>query len=270
MKLKLYGSRGTSPYFHRSHVKYGGNTPCACLEAEGRTVLLDAGSGLLTWAAEQKAAGRVSGIQADLLISHLHLDHIAGLPVFPPLWREGNDIRIFTRSRDERPLREQLFAPFRPPYWPVSIGEMCRAELVEIGGEPFALSDRIRVTSAPAPHSDGTTAFRVDAGGKSVVYLLDCELAPDEAPDETLIRLCRNADAVLFDACYLPEDYPAKRKWGHSTYEVGLNLKHASGCRKMIFAHLSQDYDDDTLDTLARSLTDPDCLVAFDGWETEL
>lgn len=270
MKLKIYGSRGTIPYFHRGNTTYGGNTMCVSLEIGEHTVLLDAGSGLLTWAEEQKDSGRTSGIQADILISHLHLDHIAGLPVCSPLWNEGNRIRVFTQSRDARPLREQIFGPFRPPYWPVSIQDLCRAEIMEITDDAFCISKDIRVTTMPLPHSDKTIAFRVEAESKTVVYLLDCEIPPDAEMDESLVRFCRDADLVLFDAGYLPADYPAKRGWGHSTFEAGLHLKDASKCRKMIFAHAAQKYSDTTLDTLARALPDPDCVLAYDGMELEI
>ena len=271
MDIKIYGSRGTIPLSCAENAHYGGNTACVKVETLGRTIILDCGSGLVGFhkdIAPLLACGQ--SLQLDLLISHLHLDHIIGLPAFSPLYSSGHDISIYTKSRDSRPLAEQVFGAFKPPYWPVSLERQSQARCIAVQEQlPFMLGKEVKVTALPACHQDGTTAFRID-GDKSLVYMLDWELDPTAASLIGPAAFCKAADLVIFDSTYLPEDYPDKRGWGHSSYEAGLTLARESGCRQMIHCHLSHDYPDETLDVIAEKLGDGKHRLAYDGMELRI
>jgi len=260
MTLTIYGSRGSMPYYHKNAARLGVNTSCVRLDMNGRIILLDAGTGLAGFTPPPSCG-------VDILLGHLHLDHIVGLPALSALY-EPNDIRIYTKSRGDAPLASQVFGAFRPPYWPVDLSAMCKARLIEITGA-FDLGGRnpagsVKVTPFDANHPDGTTSFRIE-GEKTVVYLLDCETAEGAPGFDDLAAFCQNADAVIFDAAYLPEDYPARRGWGHSTYEAGYALAANCGCKRIIFSHFDYHYTDETYKILAGKADNSRFFLAYDG-----
>lgn len=272
MKIKFYGSRGTIPFFSRDNVAFGGNTSCVRIDHEGETLLIDCGSGLLQYLAEEKQAGRKTPFKrTDILISHLHLDHIIGLPAFGALWKPNNNIRIFTKSRNNAPLAKQVFGAFAPPYWPVDLSKNLCADLVGIANEEFIVAGGIRVQTFASHHLDGTTAFKLTTD-KTLIYLLDCELDEAWPGHPALLEFCAGADAIIFDASYLPADYPRKQGWGHSTYQHGLRLAQQTGCRQMIFSHFSPCYSDTMLESVQTSIEHPHTLhlAAYDGMELTL
>jgi ribonuclease BN (tRNA processing enzyme) len=239
------------PFFSRSGIKRGGNTSCVRIDACGHIIVLDCGSGLAQFAADIKNGAPPENI--DILLSHLHIDHIIGLPAFAPVFDARSNIRIFTKPRDGRTLAEQVFGIFKPPYFPVDLSKLNRAAMIEIncadGG--FMLKDDIKVTAANSRHPDGTTAFRIEAEGRGVIYLLDYEVGEtpeDLIENEGLLKFCKGADLIIFDGTYLPEDYPGKRGWGHSHYGAGMKLAELSECKRMIFSHFSFDYTDDMIE----------------------
>ena len=269
MKLKIYGSRGSIAFFGRSSTEYGGNTVCTMLDIDGHIIIIDCGTALMQFYYDMKDKYS-TGFKFDILLSHLHLDHIIGFSTFSPILSDNSDIRIYTKSRNEHPLKSQVFGVFRPPYWPIEIAKLTSAKTVEIIGEaPFMLSEKIKVTPFLSEHHNETVSFRIDAD-KTLVYLLDYEINNNSDKYDKLISFCKDADLVIFDATYLPEDYHERRGWGHSTYEDGIALAEASFCKKMVFSHICQDYSDKTLSSLKQSLDSSKYSIAFDGMELEL
>lgn len=132
------------------------------------------------------------------------------------------------------------------------------------------LHEDIKVKPFPAIHPDDTTAFRLESGGKSVVYLLDYETGETVSESDDLVRYCNLADVIIFDATFLPEDYERKKGWGHSTYESGIQLAKLSGCKHMIFAHFDQHYSDQMLDSLVHNIEGCRFSLAYDGLEMTL
>ena len=256
-------------FYDRTHTQYGGNSSCTALDIDGHIVILDCGSGLLSFFEEYKDRF-VSGYKLDILLSHLHLDHIIGFSMFPPVLSPDSDIRIFTRSRNDFPLISQVFEPFKPPNWPVNIADTTKAKVIEIiDEEPFALADGITVTPFFTELHNKTSVFRIDAE-KSVVYLLDYEIRENMDKHEKLIGFCRNSDLIILDTCFMQEDYPSRRGWGHSTIEDGKALAEASGCKRMVFSHISPIYTDKVLQAAQDGLDKSRFQIAFDGMEMEL
>lgn len=278
MKLKIYGSRGSVAFFGRKNIEYGGNTVCTVIEVNGHTVVLDCGTALMQYYYDKKAEYGDS-FKFDILLSHLHLDHIIGLSTFSPLMSDNSDIRIFTKSRSDLPLSEQVFGIYKPPYWPIDMAEYSKAAMVEIKEEKtFTLHDGIKVTPFWSMHHDDTVAFRIDAtengseksSKKSIVYLLDYEIRNASGRYDALLDFCRNADIVILDATYLPEDYPSRQGWGHSTYEHGVTLARDCQCKKMVLSHICQDYTDDVLNSVKSRLDGSRFCLAYDGLELNI
>jgi ribonuclease BN (tRNA processing enzyme) len=265
VKIKIYGARGSSPSFNNNCHAYGGNTACISVDTGGRTILLDAGTGLAQFANEMKG----EKLSCDILISHLHLDHILGLLNFAQIFNPQNDIRIFTKSRADTPLEEQIFGAFKPPYWPVNFSDLCKAKSCVIFDDvPFMLDSKIKVTAFKSEHPNDTSAFRIDSD-KSLVYLVDYEI-DEKVRYEELVGFCENADLIILDTAYLPEDYPPRRGWGHSTYEMGMTLAERCKCKKMMFFHFAQDYSGETLDALAEKIESDRFILAREGMEFEI
>jgi len=270
LKVKIYGSRGSMAFFGRANIKYGGNTVCTMLDINGHIVILDCGTALMQFYYDMKDVFK-DGFKFDVLLSHLHLDHIIGFSTFPPILSKDSDIRIFTRKRGELPLASQVFGVFKPPYWPIEIADITPVEIVEIIGEkPFMLNEDIKVTPFYSQYHNETVAFRIDSQGKALVYLLDYEINANSDKYNKLVELCKDADLVILDATYLPQDYPKRRGWGHSTFEDGIKLARASSCKKMIFSHICQDYSDEVLDDVNSGFDSSMFQIAFDGMETEI
>jgi len=251
------------------NIGFGGNTSCTVLDIDGHTIVLDCGSGLFQFYEDNKKRFE-DGFTFDVLLTHLHLDHIIGFSVFPPVLSQNSDIRIFTRSRNDLPLIKQVFGVFKPPYWPVDFSEITKAKVIEVKNEePFELKPGIKVTPFFTQLHDKTSIFRIDTN-KSLVYLLDYEIKENSERYDDLVRLCAGVDLVIIDASYLPEDYPSRRGWGHSTFEDGILLAKASKCKKMVFSHLSQEYSDDVLDSVEEKLDTSVFSIAYDGMVIEL
>jgi len=270
MNLKVYGCRGSYPISKSS--RYGGNTSCMTLTHGNSLIVLDAGSGLFRLNDELRLKypdyPKNFPFDINVLISHLHLDHIIGLPGFSPIWCKGSKTRIYTKSRNDKPLALQVFGAFKPPYWPRSMSEVSYAECIE-NTEPLIIND-LTVTTIPLSHADKTIGFKITNGLKTVVYLLDNEISPGAIQDE-LVEYCHSADLVVFDAAYTPEDYLKKIGWGHSTVQVGVVLADKCKCKKMLFAHFAQEYTDEVLDNLKLVVPDDGrFLFAHEGMEISI
>ena len=253
----------------KTHTHYGGNSSCTVLDIDGHIVILDCGSGLFKFYTDNMERF-ISGFKFDILLSHLHLDHIIGFSMFPPVLSPDSDIRIFTRSRTGAPLVSQIFKPFKPPNWPVNIADVTKAKVVEIADEsPFSLGNGITVTPFFTELHNQTSVFRIDAE-KSLVYLSDYEIQENMDKHEKLIQFCRNSDLIILDTCFMQEDYQKRRGWGHSTIEDGKALAEASGCKRMVFSHISPVYTDKVLAAVQDGLDDSRFQIAFDEMEIEI
>ncbi|MDR2167755.1 MAG: MBL fold metallo-hydrolase [Clostridiales bacterium] len=275
MKIKIFGCRGSIAIARTAVAKYGGNTVCMTVGINDFDLIIDAGSGLLLLQEElrRKYPDYPRGLPHPpaLLLSHLHLDHIIGLSAFAPAWQKVG-MQIFTYSRDARPLVEQVFGIYRPPFWPISMEAFGCVECIEIkeGAPPFELGPAT-ITPFAAAHPDKTASFHITDGEKTLVYLLDSEMPlMGEAEYAALVEYCTNADLVVFDAAYSKEDYPARKGWGHSTVEDGIKLAQKSGAKRMLFTHFGQEYSDEDLDNWKAEIKNSDVtefIFAREGME---
>jgi len=288
MKLKIYGCKGSAPVSLGLHSRYGGNTSCITIESneinednEQKDMLIfDAGSGLLLMESELRKNNenypKNLSFRPNILLSHLHLDHIIGLSMSDFTYAPDSKMRIFTCSRDKnKPLNSQVLGAFAPPYWPVPIVNISSLEFVETFDDVSFNIGIFTITPFRAQHPDKTQSFLVTDGVKTIVHLLDSEIANMAVGRyDKLVKYCLNADLVVFDASYLPQDYESKKGMGHSTVEHGIKLADACNCEKMLFAHFSHMYDDKQLDSMISYLTPygygKRFLLANDGLELQI
>ena len=173
MQIRFWGVRGSVAVSGAPFVDVGGNTPCVELLCEGHRLILDGGTGLRALGA---SLGPGPVRDTTLVFSHVHWDHIQGVPFFAPLFHPGSEVRFLGASRNSGTVRDALDAQMRPPRFPIgldafrgklSFGDVADHVPIEVG--PF------RLRSVDLHHPDGVRAWRVEAGGRSVVYATDVE-----------------------------------------------------------------------------------------------
>lgn len=260
--LKVWGVRGSFPAPGAEFLNYGGNTCCLSLEWGDTLVVLDGGSGL---AALGQYIAREKRRRVDILLSHLHLDHIMGLFPFAPLHAPFTEVHLYGTPGIVRELAHLV----GPPLWPVELSD-CRAKVCLhefLFQDSFSLGGAA-VTTLKGSHPGGCVYYRLEDGKHSLVYALDCELSGDMAP--RLTAFARGADLLVWDASFVPEDF--KPGWGHSTWREGLALGRAAGVKRVLMTHYSREYTDEFIqrqEALAREM-DGGCLFAREGMVIEL
>ncbi len=246
------------------HRRYGGNTTCYEAEVEpGHHLVIDGGTGLRTLQRDTAARG---GRRYTIFFTHYHWDHIQGLPVFTPLFEAGNHIAFFgPRHRDEG-VRHILERVIRPPWWPVSLDDVSARVTFHDLGEKDEVGP-IRLSYAEGRHPQGVVAYRLDGSERSVVVATDHETG-DPAADASVRSLAADADVLLHDAQYTPEEHRAGRRgWGHSTWEGAVDAAEDSGVGRLVLTSHDPDRSDDQIDqirAMARSLF-PLADAAYEG-----
>lgn len=253
VKITCWGSRGSCPAPHENRMEYGGNTTCFMIESDSLRLILDGGTGIAALGEtlmKQKAG--ICGDEIMVFLSHLHLDHIAGIPFFKPGYQEGRRIHFYGEGYGNHSLKEKLELIFAPPYWPVGLNQWtAQVDYTSVkAGESLELSSGIKVDTLRANHPDQTVLYRFLIGGKRIVYALDCEL--DEPMMKHMEIFADHADLLICDAQYSPEEYNAHKGWGHSTWREGAKLAELCHIKHVWFSHFSWESDDEELNRLER------------------
>jgi phosphoribosyl 1,2-cyclic phosphodiesterase len=245
LTVRFWGVRGSIAAAGGYTAQVGGNTSCVEVRAGDKLLVFDAGTGLRALGTELMRSGEA--IDAHLLLSHFHWDHIQGFPFFAPAYAPNARLTLYGPERSSRAdVRSMLEAQMRAPHFPVGLDAM-RAQLafraLPAGGE-VKIGDVV-VKTAAAQHPNGCLAYRVSANGRSVVYATDTEHDPGGALDGRLLELARGADVLIYDAQYTDEEYAGgKRGWGHSTANEGVRLARAAGVGQLVLFHHDPSHDD--------------------------
>lgn len=267
-RLEFWGVRGTVPTPSADRLGFGGNTIClAARLGEDEYLLLDCGTGarLLGKAIETERGGRPTRVH--LLFSHYHFDHMEGLPLFPPLYDPHMTIRIHGFAPTGRTVRSTFEEFMSPPYFPVRLsGAPAAIEYVELDGTSFDIGD-LRVSTLPLNHPDGCVAYRLERGGRRVVFATDHEHGDPEI-DAALAAFADGADHLIYDATYVPAEYESLRKgWGHSTWYAAIATARAARVRTLVLFHHHPEHTDAELEEILRVAQRefPSTLVAKEG-----
>jgi len=252
-KLVFWGVRGSTPTLERDTWRYGGNTPCLELTApDGARFILDCGTGLRMLGNEWTRARHDGGIEAQVLVTHYHWDHIQGLPFFHPFFNARDRFHFYSfQSKDLGPnsLRQVLEAQLAKPYFPIDVSTMsAEREFREVaGGEKWKVGSTA-VSTAWLNHPQGCLGYRLDTAAGSIVYATDNEPGVAEF-DENLRQLASGADVLIYDAQYSPEQLSSTRKgWGHSSWLEGTKLARQVKARNLILFHHDPDSADQKVD----------------------
>ncbi len=247
MLVRFHGVRGSTPCHGDDIARYGGNTSCVSVVADGEDPLLfDLGTGL-----------RYFGLKCGLpftgtcLVSHLHWDHVQGLPFFTPLAHTDTRLVVYAPSEhDGRSAAEVLASTIHPPLFPVGLDGF--PGQVEIREPPrrFRVGG-FEIESAPVPHVGDAVGYRVTHAGASVAYISDHQQPLDGARiADGVAELCDGVDLLIHDAQYTPAEFARKSDWGHCTVEYAVWLAGVVGARRLALYHHDPTHDDDMLDRL--------------------
>ncbi|MEZ4317409.1 MAG: MBL fold metallo-hydrolase [Myxococcota bacterium] len=244
MRVRFQGVRGSIPVSGPAFARTGGNTTCVVLEHDGERLVLDGGTGL---AALGQDLGCTS-VHTTVLFTHVHWDHIQGVPFFAPLFHPGSRISFAGARTQWGGIEDSLRAQMKPPQFPVGLDAFA-AQLGFLDVDPghaFHIGP-FRVEAAEMTHPNGVLVYRIDAGGKRVVFATDVEHG--ERLDRRLIEFAEGADLIIHDAQYTRPEYrgevgPPRRGWGHSTWEDAVEVSTLAGIGRLALFHHDPTRDD--------------------------
>jgi len=252
-KLVFWGVRGSTPTLERDTWRYGGNTPSLELTApDGSHFILDCGTGLRMLGNQWAQARAAVGIEAHVLVTHYHWDHIQGIPFFHPFFEPQNRFHFCSfqsKALGPNSLRQVLEAQLASPYFPVDVSMMSAARSFRevAGGDRWKIRET-QISVAWLNHPQGCLGYRMDTAGGSVVYATDNEPGVPEF-DRNLRELARGADVLIYDAQYSPEQVAGDRKgWGHSSWLEGVKVARDAGARNLVLFHHDPDSSDKIVD----------------------
>lgn len=268
MRITFWGVRGSIASPGPDTAGVGGNTSCVEVVCDKTRLILDAGTGARRLGDKLLAEGPVD---ATVLLSHMHWDHIQGLPFFVPAYLPSTKLQIVGSGGGVASLREVLETQMTAPVFPVRLDELgSQLSLREVkNGETFHVGD-VRVRAAKLNHPGGVLAYRIDFDGRSVVYATDTEHYA--CVDPTLRALAEGADVLIYDSQYTPEEYRgdggrSKVGWGHSTFVAGAELARAAGVGQYVLFHHDPTRTDAGVVELERKARDlfPSSVAAREG-----
>ncbi len=242
MKIKLWGVRGSVPVSARDTIRYGCNTPSLSIPfGKNKILILDAGTGI--YALGKELAKK--NVEIFILFSHLHWDHVHGLPFFDPLYESK---RAITFLSGFGPLLSEVLNDLMDgKKFPVKFSKVLSKHRVMAGDELAVLKkEGLRVEKIANNHPGGAFSYRIYSEKGSCVYATDNELESSASH----VAFCKGADILIHDAQYIKKDMPAKAGWGHSTVSQVQDLAKAAKIKQLVYFHHDPARTDKELDKI--------------------
>lgn len=305
-KVKFKGVRGSYPIAKKEFLEYGGNTSCVEVNVGGHLIILDAGTGLINLGDELTEKYITSStnpqertpINATVLLSHIHQDHIQGFTFFRPLHLRSTIMNVFGNVNYNETLSDELASLLFGKSFPLDLGNIAgnlnihdlneTDGIILRKGEPpiirriendkdLKISDNevlITCYRSYAHPQEGVIIYKITYKNKTLVYATDKESYP--GGDKKLAGFAKNCDLIIHDAQYTMEDYlnafVPKQGYGHSTFDMALECKKQVKAKKLVFFHFDPSYDDTKLNQIKEELknVDKDAILAYEGLEINL
>lgn len=304
-KVKFRGVRGSYPMANKNYLKYGGNTSCVEVNVGGHLIIIDAGTGLIELGNELMHEYIASGtnvydrtpIEATMLLSHIHQDHIQGFPFFKPSHIPTTKLNVFGSTNYNENLADELAHLLFTKSFPLDLGDIAAnlnifdanetdyfvlnnnevsVKRIQNNEELIPKGEEIIIScyKSYAHPQEGVLVYKIAYKGKSLVYATDKESYI--GGDKRLAMFARNCDLLIHDSQYTTEDYLSpylpKQGYGHSTFDMALDAKKQADAKKLVFYHFDPAYNDEKLDEISKhylGLSDTN-YVAYEGLEIVL
>ncbi len=257
MRVRLWGTRGSVAAPGADTARHGGNTSCVEVRGpQGTILVLDAGTGI-------RPLGRALGHgvkRVDVMLSHLHMDHIQGLGFFAPLFDPEVETHLWGPADTALDLRARLMRYLSPPLFPVHLRDLKRLALHALPTGPFDVGE-FRVVAERVCHPGFTVGYRIATDTATLAYLSDHEPAlgvtqfPIDEEWTSGYALARDVDLLLHDAQYSLREYPSHVGWGHSAIDHTLAFAALARAKHLVTFHHDPAHDDDDIDRLTRDAT---------------
>ena len=281
--LKFWGVRGSVPTPGAATVRYGGNTSCVELRADGEIIVLDAGTGIRPLGLELAREFNGAGIRMTLLITHTHWDHIQGFPFFQPAYESKNTILVLGFEGARQGLANTLAGQMENPYFPIALQQMPGNVVIEeLQSFDFKIGP-VLVKAAMMNHPGVAVGYRLTTSKGTVAYLPDNEPFHEDqngysrervdSQNRNLIDFIREVDVLIIDSQYDSEEYSAHIGWGHGCVDEVVRLALLGGVKRLYLFHHDPGHDDDRIDAMlahARSLAAGSPLEIYAAAEGEV
>jgi len=250
MKLKFYGTRGSIPICEESFQKYGGNTTCVALLNDKDVYIFDAGTGIRNLGNEYFSNQNHNFTNIILTFSHFHWDHIQGFPFFLPAYNPNREITIATigRNEDYFDLKAIFENQMRKEFFPVPLEKMGAKFNFMQEESNFFKNDRVKIISSEHNHPGRAFSYRIEIEGKIIVYITDVEHI--DRIDQRVVDISKNADILIHEAQYTPEELVKHKGWGHSSWAQAIEVAQLANVKKLFITHHDPDHDDKFLDNI--------------------
>jgi phosphoribosyl 1,2-cyclic phosphodiesterase len=281
-RITFWGVRGSVPTPGPATVRYGGNTSCVEVRADGQIIILDAGTGIRPLGLELAREFNGEPMDLTLLITHTHWDHIQGFPFFLPAYQPKNTIRVLGYEGARKGLGSTLAGQMESPYFPIALQQMPGNVVIEeLQSFSFQLGP-IHATAATVNHPGIAVGYRLATSGGAIAYLPDNEPfreAPGAGGQDTadtqngkLIDFIRDADMLIIDSQYDAEEYSHHVGWGHGCVEDVVRIAILANVKRLYLFHHDPDHDDRRIDAMlaqAREEASGSALEVFAATEGE-
>ena len=281
--IKFWGVRGSVPTPGPATVRYGGNTSCVEVRADGQIVILDAGTGIRPLGLELAREFNEAPIRITLLITHTHWDHIQGFPFFLPAYQSKNTIHVLGFEGARQGLAGTLAGQMESPYFPIALKEMPGNVVIEeLQSSQFQIGP-IRASAIPVNHPGIAVGYRLATSVGTIAYLPDNEPFhekqngyPRDSVDlqnRQLIEFIRQADILIIDSQYDSDEYSTHIGWGHGCVDEVVRLAILGEVKSLYLFHHDPSHDDARIDamlTYARDLAKATPLQVYAATEGEV
>lgn len=305
-KIKFRGVRGSYPIAKKDFLEYGGNTSCVEVNVGGHLIILDAGTGLIDigneliekYIASDVINQERKPINATVLISHIHQDHIHGFTFFRPLHIPSTVLNVFGNANYDESLSDELANLLFGKSFPLDLGDIAGnlnitdinetegiilkknsapiVKRIETFEDEKIGKDDVLITfyRSYAHPQEGVLIYKIKYRDKVLVYATDKESY--QGGDTKLTNFARNCDVLIHDAQYTTEDYLnkfiPKQGYGHSTFDMAVECAKQSGAKKLIFYHYDPGYNDKKLNSIKQHYEKAyeDVQLAYEGLEISL